>query len=326
MQISGTLEYYLKSEILPQIAVPPYGNIEADRISHQRPVYIYRDEATRAKIVGKYFQYAAINNEEAWHIAEKEYNNLILLRDRIGMKGNHYNVIAPLGRNKVLSALLILEKAPGCTLDHYIAKCIYQNQSLVLYNKLSDLAHFFSRLHRQSDTGHPTSPNLPRWYLDTLLKTLVQKLNGFQYHVADINNLADDWWNRAGMFQDNEVIVHGDATPTNFLFYQQKVTGIDLEKVKWADRCWDLGFMAAELKHHYLWRANDDKKAEPYIGHFLWEYATAYGDQGLFYRITRRLPFYMALGLLRIARNAWLAEDYRYRLIGEAKLCLRYKP
>ena len=92
----------------------------------------------------------------------------------------------------------------------------------------------------------------------------------------EIKNLAASWWNRDGMFNDHEVIVHGDATPTNFLFHHQKVTGIDLEKMKWADRCWDLGFIAAELKHHYMWRAGDGKKAEPFIGHFLWEYATRF--------------------------------------------------
>jgi len=77
------------------------------------------------------------------------------------------------------------------------------------------------------------------------------------------------------------------------------------------------------LKHHFMWRAGDGLKAEPYIGHFLWEYALAFGDISLFYRITRRLPLYMALGLLRIARNNWLNEQYRYQLIGEAKSCLK---
>ena len=310
MQINGVLDKYLKREILPQIAAPPFGAINAIRMSHQRPVYIYQDEPSQAKIVGKYYQYGSIDMEEAWHKAEKEYFNIKLLRDQVGMKDNHYNIIVPLGRNKVLSALLVLEKAPGQTLDYYIAKAIFENHNQDLFNKLSDLAHFFVRMHRNSDTGRVVSPKLPQWYLGTLLKTLKDSLSGFNNHHWEIENLVSIWWNREGMFKDHEVLVHGDATPTNFLFHHKKVTGIDLEKMKWADRCWDLGFMAAELKHHFMWRANEGRKAEPFIGHFLWEYAVAFGDTSIFYDITRRLPLYMGLGLLRIARNAWLDEDY----------------
>jgi hypothetical protein len=324
MHIEGTLEKYLKDEVFPRIVSPPFGFIEATKVSHQRPVYIYRDEISRAKIVGKYFKFGCLSLDTAWERAEREYNNLMLLRDRIGMKDNHYNIVAPLGRNKVLSALLVLEKAPGKTLDYYIAKSIYEGQTTELFYRLADLARFFVRLHRNSDSGRQVSPKLPQWYLDVVLATLKTDLPGYGSREADsLKSLASGWWNRDGMLSDHEVIVHGDATPTNFLFHRQKVTGIDLEKMKWADRCWDLGFIAAELKHHFMWRAGDGLKAEPYIGHFLWEYALAFGDISLFYRITRRLPLYMALGLLRIARNNWLNEQYRYQLIGEAKSCLK---
>jgi aminoglycoside phosphotransferase (APT) family kinase protein len=114
---------------------------------------------------------------------------------------------------------------------------------------------------------------------------------------------------------NREVIVHGDATPTNFLFQQYEVIGIDLEKMKYADRCWDLGFIAAELKHHFAWRMGNGWYAEPFIGHFLWEYTINYGDAPFFWVITRKIPFYMALALLRIARNPWLDEPYRKNLI-----------
>ena len=126
MQINGTLEKYLKSEILPQVAAPPFGIIDSTRITHQRPVYLYLDKCTHAKIVGKYYKFGLINPEEAWHKAEKEYNNLMLLRDQIGLKNDHYNIVAPLGRNKVLSALLVLENAPGETLDQYITRAIFE--------------------------------------------------------------------------------------------------------------------------------------------------------------------------------------------------------
>jgi hypothetical protein len=326
MQIDGVLDNYLRSEILPQVAKPPFGALDAVRLSRQRPVFLYRGEAPCTKVVGKYFKYDAIGQEEAWHRTEREYSNLKLVRDQAGMKSDRYNVVAPLGRNKVLSSLLILENAPGHNLDHYIAKAIYENRSQDLYRRLSQLAGFFARLHRNSDTGRVVPPKLPQFYLDTVMHSLEKSLYGFNYHESEIHHLASTWWDRRDAFSDNEVIVHGDATPTNFLFHHQKVTGIDLEKMKWADRCWDLGFIAAELKHHFMWRAGDGFKAEPFIGHFLWEYGLALGDSRQFYAITRRIPLYMALAHLRIARNQWLDFNYRYRLIGEAKLCLKYRP
>ena len=137
---------------------------------------------------------------------------------------------------------------------------------------------------------------------------------------------AAHWWDRIDTFaEDREVIVHGDATPTNFLFDGERVTAIDLEMMKWADRCWDLGFVAAELKHHFAWRMGDAWAAEFFIGHFLREYAANYGaDTRFFCTITQKLPLFMALGLLRIARNQWLDEPYRKNLLMEAEQCLKY--
>ena len=129
MQIDGPLENYLKIEIFPKVAAPPYGTIEAIRLSHQKPVYIYREGLTHAKIVGKYYKHGFISLDQAWQKAEREYFNLTLLRSHVRMTGDHYNVVAPLGRNKVLSALLVTENAPGETLDHYIAKAIYDDET-----------------------------------------------------------------------------------------------------------------------------------------------------------------------------------------------------
>jgi hypothetical protein len=64
--------------------------------------------------------------------------------------------------------------------------------------------------------------------------------------------------------------------------------------------------------------------AEPFIGHFLWEYACHFPDRGRAFRsITGRLPFQMALTFLRIARNSWVSDPHRRRLVEEAKIILR---
>ena len=80
------------------------------------------------------------------------------------------------------------------------------------------------------------------------------------------------------------------------------VAAIDLERMKRGDRMFDVGRVAGELQHAFLVAAGDRRRAEPFIGHFLWEYSAHFADrQGMFESITERAPFYMALNLLRIA-------------------------
>jgi hypothetical protein len=68
----------------------------------------------------------------------------------------------------------------------------------------------------------------------------------------------------------------------------------------------------------------DWRRAEPFIGHFLWEYSCHFPDrQRTFESITGRLPFYMGLNLLRIARNGYIDHDYAGRLVEQAKVLLR---
>jgi hypothetical protein len=67
--------------------------------------------------------------------------------------------------------------------------------------------------------------------------------------------------------------------------------------------------------------------AEPFIGHFLWEYCCHFPDRmSAFKSITRRTPFHMGITLLRIARNSWIDWEYRWRLVREAKVILGALP
>lgn len=61
----------------------------------------------------------------------------------------------------------------------------------------------------------------------------------------------------------------------------------------------DLGVVAAELKHYFAMHKEDRQKAEPYSGHFLWHYSR---NEAEFRKITSALPFFMAFGLLRMAK------------------------
>ena len=55
--------------------------------------------------------------------------------------------------------------------------------------------------------------------------------------------------------------------------------------------------------HFFLQNTGNKYAAEPFIGHFLWEYSCHFPDREQTFRsITRRVPFYMGITLLRIAR------------------------
>ena len=127
------------------------------------------------------------------------------------------------------------------------------------------------------------------------------------------------------MWADHQVWLHGDATPANFLFGDgMNVGAIDLERMKRGDRMFDVGRVAGELQHAFLSATGDWRRAEPFIGHFLWEYSCHFPDRDATFRsVSSRLPYYMALNLLRVARNDYIDREHAARLVAQAKELLR---
>ncbi len=315
---------YLRQEVFPVLAPPPFGNIRTDRLPCQRPVLLFTEENTNITVVGKIFKDDSISLDQAWKRVEREYHHLKLLQNRFSMMDGLDRVVTPYGKNRDFSALLVMQLAPGHMLDHYISEAATEGRHDDLMKRLTYLARFFAKLHRNSQTGMPVSPWLAQQYFGKIMVSLARGPLA-SHEKVKMEEYAYLWWNGDSLLTgDNEVIVHGDATPTNFLFHHDEVVGIDVEKMCQADRCWDLGFMAAELKHHFMWRIGDSWAAEPFIGHFLERYSAACASDSLFDGISRRLPLYMALGLMRIARNTWLDAQHRTSLLREAKRCLKY--
>ena len=121
------------------------------------------------------------------------------------------------------------------------------------------------------------------------------------------------------------MLIHGDATPTNFLFPDGGAVALDLERLRVGDRLWDLSWVAGELKHAWGWRTANFPGAEAAIRHFFRMYMDGTGlDPASAHRLFRLNPFYMALTELRIARNLDLTSDYCRDLVAEAKRCLAH--
>ena len=83
MLIEASICEYLREEIFPQIAPPPYGEIEITTLKAQKPVCLFFERTKNIMVVGKMFKRGIIPLEKAWFEADKEYSNLKLLRERL---------------------------------------------------------------------------------------------------------------------------------------------------------------------------------------------------------------------------------------------------
>lgn len=321
---------YMQYDILPQIG-PQFGagNISPDfrvyMIEASNHVYLYEDRRSQARIIGKFFNgITGRSPEAAVHHMEREFNNLHHLRN-LGFTGYPHYIARPLGCNASLDCMLVEEFCYGKTLSSFILKAIGEGDREPLFQKLTALAYFLAAMHNRTATGDRVDVNRDCSYFDRIMDQL-KKWGYIGWNEAEeFHQLKERWREKGFMWEDNQVLVHGDVTPANVLFGDGLwVIAIDLERMKLADRVFDVGRVAAELKHFFMQYAGNKSLAEPFIGHFLWEYACHFPDRDSAFRsITRRIPFHMGMTLLRIARNSWISGNYRRQLLNEARETLR---
>jgi Phosphotransferase enzyme family len=317
---------YLQNQILPQLG---YWNANPEfrvfRLGGQHSICLYEERHSGLRVVGKFFgrpnQPGTASTQRQM---DREYDNLLLLSG-YGLAGYPHRVVRPLGRNAWLSSVLIEEHVADPRLSLFFDGASRKGERYLLFAKLTALAYFLATLHNRTANGLGVDFGADCRYLDRLVDHLLQQhaIGGDEAH--ELYWLRDRWAEQPRMWEDQQVLVHGDATPANFLMGDGlQVTAIDLERMKRADRVFDVGRIAGELQHAFLQATGDKDAAEPFIGHFLWEYACHFPDrQSAFRSICGRVPFQMALTLLRIARNDWVSREHRRRLIEEARTTLR---
>jgi aminoglycoside phosphotransferase (APT) family kinase protein len=320
------LHGYLQYDIQPQV------NGNSDRAKYRvfqmnasNDVYMYEDKYSGSRFVGKFFLSERKSDaERAAHRMAKEFHNLCLIRD-YGLTGWPHYVARPLGCNQWLNALLVVEYCEGELLSNVIEAAIHNGDRGRLFSKLTALAYFLATLHNRTAIDAPVDFTEDCNYMELLIRRLLE-INAIYWDEAcELYWLRDRWRDKSIMWEDRQVLVHGDATPENFMFGDGlSVISFDLERLRRADRVFDTGRIAGELKHFFLRATGNKYAAEPFIGHFLWEYACHFPDRDrAFNSIAGRAPFYMGTTLLRISRNGWINPEYRRRLINEAKNCLR---
>ncbi len=318
------LHPYLVHDVLPRVGVRESQAEFRVFSMKQSKVYLYEECNSRTQVVGKFFLSGGHDTGDAVHRMRQEFDNLELLRS-YGLAGYPHHVVRPLGTNAWLNSILVEEYAAGVPLSAYVDDAIHQGRSEPLFAKLTALAYFLATLHNRTANGQGVDFHQDCAYLDRLVRKLQKQHVVGDRDADELYWLRDRWRGKPRMWEDNQVLVHGDATPSNLLFGRGlSVIAIDLERMKRADRTFDLGRIAGELQHYFLQATGQTQSAEPFVGHFLWEYACHFPDRGrAFHAITARLPFQMALTLLRIARNSWVSLLQRGRLVEQARIVLR---
>ncbi len=310
---------YLCHEIYPQLGADGRDGIRVFSSCSSHAVYVYEDRASGVRTVGKFFACNENDFERAKRKMYREFANLNEFRKYIGE--NHY-IARPLGCNEFLNCLLVTEFCYGEGLDSVILQAIKNDNSSLLYSKLAALGNFLSTVHNRSAQAQKVDFHKVCRYFDNIVNQLNFVIDDREAQY--LRSLCCKFKCDEKMYQDCEVAVHGDATPANFFFGDgMYVISFDLERMMRTDRLFDIGRLAGELKHFFLFHTGNKYKAEPFIGHFLWEYCCHFPDrERAFSAITKRLPFYMGQTLLRIARNSYLEQNYRRMLVDESKLTL----
>ncbi|WP_220187951.1 phosphotransferase family protein [Pseudonocardia pini] len=296
----------------------------AHRMSGSNEVYAYEEATSRTRLVCKFFgpRFGWDRDRAAW-TAGREYAGYQTLR-RYSLVGSPHHVVRPLGFDRDINCVLALEYYRGELLVGAIDRAV-RGDGALLRSRLTALAWYLATQHNRTANGEGVDFGTDLGYLDLQLGILTDRGRIGSWEVEELRWLGGLWAERTHMWSDQQVWLHGDATPANFLFGGgMDVGAIDLERMRRGDRMFDVGRVAGELQHAFLLGTGDAYRGEPYLGHFLWEYSCHFPDRAAaFASTTRRLPYYMAMNMLRIARNDYISRPYGDRLVQRARELLR---
>ena len=263
----------------------------------------YEFEGEECSVVAKFYAEPTgwKKNYDPVQSMNREYGNLLEVAKII-------DIPRPLAKRKRFNCVIVTEYVHGRPLYKYMES---ENG---LYDRLTSIAHLLRRLHNSTRSDYHKQEEFAKFH-----QTLDQ-IGLDRSTRKTFDNLLGDWWYSTLVDHPYGCMIHHDANPVNYVFNSSRVYALDFESARLhANPIHDLGVMAAELKHYFALHKNDSNRAEPYIGHFLWHYSR---DLSEFKRITKTLPFFMSLGLLRMKRLQ-IDPDQGAFVIREAFACLK---
>ena len=255
---------YFRNEIQPRLAPIDNPGYRVFRMNGSNDVYLYEERNTNTRFVGKFFLSSRQPDRElSSRRLEREFNHLGMMRGN-GFDSSPHYVARPLGKNHSLNSLLVVEYCHGELLSDIINTAIRDNHYHPLYQRLTALAYFLSRFHNRNAGNCQVNFNNASSYLDSLINRL-RDMRLMPWAEAEwFHQLKERWHGNSRMWEDREVVVHGDATPENFLHGDGlHVISYDLERLRRADRVHDVGRLAAELAHFLMLNTGDRYRAEP---------------------------------------------------------------
>jgi Phosphotransferase enzyme family len=297
-------------------------SLRMERLRASRPVFRFFLPGDGIGLVGKFF-HDQVPTTSPDRSLMQEYRNYLAAPD-LGLTAAGC-IPRLLGQVPGARLGVLLEGIPGPDLDHYLRAAAQGRNLETCLQKVSELAKLLAFFHARPLPLLPVSLEPALDYFRKLQEQLgVQGL----LSPEDEDMLSEEgraWEARFGDYTDRQVLLHGDATPTNFLFPEGRAVAVDLERLRPGDRLFDLSWVAGELRHAWGWRGRDFWESEGTIECFFRSYLTALpADADLTRRIFALNPFYMALAELRIARNSYLTFEYRRSLVAEALSCLSF--
>ena len=313
----------LTSQVMPQLGVSALDlEFRVYRLGGSNAVFEYDHEPSGRRVVGKFF--GDLGAGSTRRALSRMWRELRAIRrmERIGLQGFPHHVARALAFSPEHGSAIFLEHLRGETLGVALRGVAEGSKPPdVLFGRLTALAYFLATMHNRSVREELVEFHGDVHYVKRLAADLRSHQHMSERQLHELERLADGWASCVSMWQDRQVCLHGDATPENFLFTDGIwVGGIDFERSHYGDRVFDVGRVAGELQHQFLLSRGSRQAAEPFIGHFLWEYACHFPDRhAAFHHICKRVPFHMATTLLRIARHPWIQREYRAHLVLAAR-------
>jgi len=254
-------------------------------------------------VVSKFYAEPTGGNRSynAMHAMDREFEKLQKVKGII-------DISQPLAKNKKFNCALVTEYVKGKPLNSYI------KSEDGLFDRLTAVAELLRRLHDNTATEYRKDREFARFH------KVLDQMGLYGHAREEYNHLLGDWWYSSRLDRSRGCMIHNDAHPANYIFKHNRVYALDFESAwEQANPVHDLGVVAAEMKKFFGWNEKGVERAEPYIGHFLWHYSHSENE---FHEITQALPFFMSMGLLRMARWKGESQERNY-VLREAKACLK---